>query len=206
MTKAAREKLRKSRAAKQAENYTVNKYVKELEASLKAAGLKEREYQNEIERLKRELKTTRSQLKQAKSTNQQLREESVKLVGKYNSAIKGLTKSQTEVSNFIKSKVQSVKMSKEQIFEMYRGINYSHFWERVLSTIEWKSEHWTEEQAQRALAEAQERMSNWSSQRIREIVRLAELRSTWYDSDAQWNSSELTRYTAFSLHKLIMSY
>lgn len=206
MTREARKKLVRSRAAKQAENYTVNKYVRELEASLKAAGLKEKEYQNEIERLKKELKTTRSQLKQAKSTNKQLREESAKLVGKYNAAIKGLAKSQKEVSNFIKSKVQSVKMSKEQVFEMYRGINYSHFWDRVLSTIEWRSEHWTEEEAQRALAEAQNRMSNWSSQKIREIIRLAELRSTWYDSDAQWNSSELTRYTAFSLHKLIMSY
>ena len=127
MTREARKKLVRSRAAKQAENYTVNKYVRELEASLKAAGLKEKEYQNEIERLKKELKTTRSQLKQAKSTNKQLREESAKLVGKYNAAIKGLAKSQKEVGNFIKSKVQSVKMSKEQVFEMYRGINDSHF-------------------------------------------------------------------------------
>lgn len=95
MTKAAKEKLRKSRAAQQAENYAINKYIRELEASLKAAGVRENKLKSELENLKQELKQTRSELKRAKATNKELRAKTGDLIQKFDNKIKKLNKPST---------------------------------------------------------------------------------------------------------------
>lgn len=207
MTRAAKEKLRKSRAAQQSENYAINKYVRDLEASLKAAGMKQKELETELKKVKAELKSTREQLKREKASNQQLRQASTQITGKYNAAIKALKNQVKNAENTSKVTIKPAKASKEQVFEMYRQTNYAHFWSRVLEMVEWKDDRWTEPgEAERKLAEAQAEMDSWDSQRIREFVRRANLRSTWYDSDAQWNSEELRKLRAKSLYDLIMTY
>lgn len=95
MTREAKRKLIKSRAAQQAENYAINKYVRELEASLKAAGIREEKLKEELKNLKSELKTTRSQLRQAKSTNKELRAKTGDIIQRFDSKIKKLNKIST---------------------------------------------------------------------------------------------------------------
>lgn len=90
MTRTAKKQLRRSKAAQQAENHAINKYVRELEASLKAAGIKEEQLRKELENVKSELKTTRQQLRQAKATNKELRMQTGNLIQKFDSKIKKL--------------------------------------------------------------------------------------------------------------------
>ena len=95
MTRKEKRKLIKSKAAQQAENYAINKYVRELEASLKAAGVREEKLKEELKNLKSELKTTRSQLRQAKSTNKELRAKTGDIIQRFDSKIRKLNKIST---------------------------------------------------------------------------------------------------------------
>ena len=95
MTRKEKRKLIKSKAAQQAENHAINKYVRELEASLKAAGVREEKLKEELKDLKSELKTTRSQLRQAKSTNKELRAKTGDIIQRFDSKIKKLNKIST---------------------------------------------------------------------------------------------------------------
>ena len=92
-------------------------------------------------------------------------------------------------------------LSKEQVFEIYRGVDYNHFWERVESVIDVT----TDEDAI-LLKKAKEYMANMSSEQIRTLIRIGGLRSTWYDSDSEWNASELSGYDLKGLCLLILSY
>ena len=71
MTKKAREKLRRSRAAEQAENYAINKYIRQLEASLKAQDTQIKELQTELTKVKQELKSTSSKLRREKASHKE---------------------------------------------------------------------------------------------------------------------------------------
>ena len=95
MTRKEKRKLIKSKAAQQAENHAINKYVRELEASLKAAGIREEKLKEELKNLKSELKTTRSQLRQAKSTNKELRAKTGDIIQRFDSKIKKINKIST---------------------------------------------------------------------------------------------------------------
>ena len=95
MTRKEKRKLIKSKAAQQAENHAINKYVRELEASLKAAGVREEKLKEELKDLKSELKTTRSQLRQAKSTNKELRAKTGDIIQRFDSKIRKLNKIST---------------------------------------------------------------------------------------------------------------
>ena len=53
---------------------------------------------------------------------------------------------------------------------------------------------------------AKEYMANMSSEQIRTLIRIGGLRSTWYDSDSEWNASELSGYDLRGLCLLILSY
>lgn len=48
------------------------------------------------------------------------------------------------------------------------------------------------------------KVASLSSQRIREIVKITKLHSTYYDSDASWNAAELADWTIDELHKMFM--
>lgn len=89
------------------------------------------------------------------------------------------------------------KLTKDQLFEMYRSSNLTRFWDRIQQVTEISAEK---------LAEMQQRMASWSSQRLRDIIRVGGWRSTWYDSDANWNSSELNGWDERNLYAFIMSY
>ena len=89
------------------------------------------------------------------------------------------------------------KLTKDQLFELYKSSNSTRFWERVLQV------HNIDPQK---LAEMQEKMSSWTSQKLRDIIRIAGWRSTWYDSDAEWNSSEIIPWDERNLYAFIMSY
>lgn len=95
MTRAGKKALARSRAAQQAENYAINKYVRELEASLKAAGIREEKLKSELASLKQELKQTRSELKRTRATNKELRAKTGDLIQRFDSKIKKLNKPST---------------------------------------------------------------------------------------------------------------
>lgn len=95
MTRLEKRQLRKSRAAQQAENYAINKYIREIEASLKAAGIREEKLKSELANLKQELKQTRSELKRAKATNKELRAKTGDLIQGFDNKIKKLNKPST---------------------------------------------------------------------------------------------------------------
>lgn len=95
MTRLEKRQLRKSRAAQQAENYAINKYVRELEASLKAAGVREEQLRKELAEVKSELKTTRAELKRTKATNKELRAKTGDIIQRFDSKIKKLSKVST---------------------------------------------------------------------------------------------------------------
>lgn len=71
MTKKAREQLRKSRAAEQAENYQINKYLKQLEKSLANKGIEVNNLQEELKKAKEELKRTTRELRKERSSHQE---------------------------------------------------------------------------------------------------------------------------------------
>ena len=89
------------------------------------------------------------------------------------------------------------KLTKEQVFEMYRNSNQERFWDRITQVHQFDPQK---------LEEMQARMSTWNSQKLRDIVRVAGWRSTWYDSDAQWNASEVAGWDEKNLYAFIMSY
>ena len=106
-------------------------------------------------------------------------------------------KAQNEVKA-IKTAIKDIspKLSKEVLFEIYKSSNQTRFWERVTQVHQIDSEK---------LQEMKERMATWDSQKLRDVIRMAGWRSTWYDSDAEWNASELARWDERNIYALIMS-
>ena len=99
------------------------------------------------------------------------------------------------VKNIIKQ-IQP-KLTKEQVFEMYRNSNQERFWDRMTQVHQFDP---------KKLQEMKAKMATWDSQKLRDIVRVAGWRSTWYDSDAEWNASEVTGWDERNLYAFIMSY
>lgn len=89
------------------------------------------------------------------------------------------------------------KLTREQVFEMYRGSNQERFWDRMTQVHKFDPEK---------LQEMRNKMASWDSQKLRDIVRVAGWRSTWYDSDAEWNASEVAGWDEKNLYAFIMSY
>lgn len=92
-------------------------------------------------------------------------------------AIKRAEKAEAEVRT-VKNILKEIqpKLTKEQLFEMYRSSNLTRFWERMTSIHQYD---------QAKLLEMQQKMSTFDSQKLRDIIRVMGLRSTWYDSDAE---------------------
>lgn len=113
-------------------------------------------------------------------------------------AIKRAEKAEAEVRT-VKNILKEIqpKLSKEQLFEMYRSSNLTRFWERMTSIHQYDQEK---------LLEMQQKMSTFDSQKLRDIIRVMGLRSTWYDSDAEWNSSEAAGWDERNLYAFIMSF
>lgn len=88
MTKIEKKQIRKSKAAQQAENYMINKYIKSLEADLRAANIKTEQLEKELSNIKKELKSTRAELKRSKASNKELRARTGQLIQNFNAKIK----------------------------------------------------------------------------------------------------------------------
>ena len=133
--------------------------------------------QSKVQLLKSTIKTARSQAK---------------------AAIKRAEAAEAEVRT-VRNILKEVKpkLSREQLFEMYRDSNLARFWQRMMQLHDYDPDK---------LAEMQEKMSKWSSQKLRDMIRVMGLRSTWYDSDAQWNASEASGWDERNLYAFIMSY
>lgn len=113
-------------------------------------------------------------------------------------AIKRAEKAEAEVRT-VKNILKEIqpKLTKEQLFEMYRSSNLTRFWERMTSIHQYD---------QAKLLEMQQKMSTFDSQKLRDIIRVMGLRSTWYDSDAEWNASEAAGWDERNLYAFIMSF
>ena len=140
------------------------------------------------------IKSKAGQVKSAQQTVQELQ-----------TALKKIVKTTKQLTKKIKQpKILFGKkptLTKEQVFEIYRHIDYTRFWMRIESVINFDSVADREK-----LAEMKLHMAEMSSDNIRNLIRITELRSTWYDSDAQWNANELVKYDVDNLYNIIMSY
>ena len=140
------------------------------------------------------IKSKAGQVKSAQQTVQELQ-----------TALKKIVKATKQITKNIKQpKILFGKkptLTKEQVFEIYRQIDYTRFWMRIESVIDFDSVENREK-----LAEMKLHMAEMSSDNIRNLIRITELRSTWYDSDAQWNANELVKYDVDNLYNIIMSY
>ena len=180
--------------------------------ALKESNERVKQLEKEVERLKRELskyKTQSAQQRQRiKSLQGQLSAEKVKVT----SLQKGLRiqkskarqararqRKAEEETIALKTAIKNItpKLTKDQLFEMYRSSNFTRFWERVQQVTQIDPQK---------LAEMQAKMASWSSQQLRDIIRVGGWRSTWYDSDADWNSAELSGWDERNLYAFIMSY
>lgn len=161
-----------------------NDLLKQRVKSLSATTAKQRQI----------IKSKAGQVKSAQQTVQELQ-----------TALKKIKKATRQITKTIKSpKILFGKkptLTKEQVFEIYRQIDYTRFWMRIESVIDFDSVEDREK-----LAEMKLHMAEMSSDNIRNLIRITELRSTWYDSDAQWNANELVKYDVDNLYNIIMSY
>lgn len=161
----------------------------------------------ENENLKQQVKSlstaSAKQRQRIKSQIGQLKAAEVKVASLKKALIRTAKVAKTIAERTTKPKIAFGKavLSKEQVFEIYRGVNYNHFWERVESVIE----PITQEDFA-LLNEAKLHMSLMSSEKIRMLIKLAGLRSTWYDSDPSWDAGELENYSIRDIHAIIMSY
>lgn len=161
----------------------------------------------ENENLKQQVKSlstaSAKQRQRIKSQIGQLKAAEVKVASLKKALIRTAKVAKTIAERTRKPKIAFGKaaLSKEQVFEIYRGVNYNHFWERVESVIE----PITQEDFA-LLNEAKLHMSSMSSEKIRMLIKLAGLRSTWYDSDPSWDAGELENYSVRDIHAIIMSY
>ena len=126
-------------------------------------------------------------------------QKSLRIARKSNKVAKQKVQAIEAENKAIKEIIKQIKptLSKEQVFEMYRNSNLNRFWARV-----------TEVQAidEEKLVEMRNKMASWTSQKLRDAVRVAGWRSTWYDSDAEWNSSELSGWDERNIYAFIMSF
>ena len=170
----------------------------------------------ELERRNRELEKRLSKFstqsaktrQQVKSLQGQLRAERAKVqsltttIRAQKVKIRKIRAREREAQQAVKSIKQAIrdiapKLSRDQLFELYKDSNQRRFWDRVTQVHQFDPEK---------LAEMKARMSTWSSQKLRDIIRIGGWRSTWYDSDADWNSSEMSGWDERNLYAFIMSY
>lgn len=168
----------------------------------------------ELARLRKENENLRQQVKTLSTASAKQRQRIKSQIGQLKAAeikVASLKKALIKTAKVVKTIAErttrpkiafgKAALSKEQVFEIYRGVDYNHFWERVESVINVL----TEEDAE-LLRRAKEHMANMSSEQIRTLIRIGGLRSTWYDSDAEWNATELLGYDLKGICLLILSY
>lgn len=177
------------------------------EAYARIAELEKRNQQN-LRTITKYKSSAKQQRQRASSLAGQLKAERAKVVAlqrgikiqkaKVKTATKRQKAAEAEVK-VVKNIIKQIqpKLTKEQVFEMYRNSNQTRFWERMTQVHQFDPQK---------LQEMQAKMATWDSQKLRDIVRVAGWRSTWYDSDAEWNSSEVTGWDERNLYAFIMSY
>lgn len=180
--------------------------------ALKESNERVKQLEKEVEKLKRELSKYKTQSAQQRQRIKSLQGQLSAEKAKVTSLQKGIRVQKIRVKRAvarqrsaekqtaaIKQAIKNItpKLTKDQLFEMYRSSNLTRFWDRVQQVTEISPEK---------LAEMKAKMASWSSQQLRDIIRVGGWRSTWYDSDANWNSSELSGWDERNLYAFIMSY
>lgn len=172
-----------------------NQRIKYLELQNKQLKERIQKLESSSKRQRQVKKSQQGQLTAAKSKAKAIKMTVSRMSRKRKKTIK---KNKIRVEKAKKIKIESAKMSKEQVFEMYRDHNQRRFWERVFLVH-------PEINLER-LEEMKAVVRKMSSSLLRDMIRTAGLRSTWYDSDASWNSAELNGWDEENLYALVMSY
>lgn len=166
------------------ENLELRRQLSKFKTTSAKSRQRERSLRGQLNAAKQEVAQLKKGLTYQKQQNKRLRQ-----------AEKAATAEVKRVKEIIKQ--ITPKLSREQIFEIYKTSNQKRFWQRAIQVIEFTPEK---------LAEMQQKMNQWSSQKLRDFVRVAGLRSTWYDSDGEWNASEIAVWDERNLYAMIMSF
>lgn len=172
--------------------------VSELEAQNKRLQKEVNKFKTQARRERQRSSSLRGQLKAEQARVEQLRATIRTVRIKARAATKRAEAAEADV-RVVKNILKEIqpKLTKEQVFEMYRNSNLTRFWDRLTQVHQFDPEK---------LQEMQQKMASWTSQKLRDIVRVAGWRSTWYDSDAEWNASEVAGWDERNLYAFIMSY
>lgn len=172
--------------------------VARLEAQNKQLQREVSKFRTQARRERQRSSSLRGQLKSEQAKVEQLKATIKTVRVKAKAATKRAEAAEADVRT-VKNILKEIqpKLTKEQVFEMYRNSNLTRFWDRLTQVHQFDPQK---------LQEMQQRMASWDSQKLRDIVRVAGWRSTWYDSDAEWNASEVAGWDERNLYAFIMSY
>lgn len=172
--------------------------IKVLEEQNKKLAREVSKYKTQAKRERQRSSSLRGQLKAEQAKVETLRSSIKTIRIKTRAAQRKAEAAEAEVRT-IKNILKEIQptLTREQVFEMYRTSNLDRFWARLLQVHEFDPEK---------LEEMRAKMATWDSQKLRDIIRVAGWRSTWYDSDAEWNASEVAGWDERNLYAFIMSY
>lgn len=172
--------------------------IKELEAQNMKLAKQVTKFKTQAKRERQRSSSLRGQLRAEQAKVESIKA-SIKVArGKQRAAEKRAEAAEAQVRT-VKNILKEIKptLTKEQVFEMYRGSNFNRFWDRMTQVHQFDPQK---------LQEMKNKMATWDSQKLRDIIRVAGWRSTWYDSDAEWNSSEVAGWDERNTYAFIMSY
>lgn len=172
--------------------------IEQLELQVKKQSKSLQKYKTSAAKARQQARSLEGSLKAEQAKVAALRKTLKTQKVKVKKAEKRQKAAEAEVAT-VKNLIKQIKptMSREQVFELYKVSNQNRFWERMTSVHQFDPEK---------LAEMQQKMATWDSQKLRDIIRIAGWRSTWYDSDAEWNASELAGWDERNTYAFIMSY
>ena len=172
--------------------------IRSLEAQNKKLMSEVTKYKTQTRRERQRSSSLRGQLRAEQAKVESIKA-SIKVArGKQRAAEKRAEAAEAQVRT-LKNTLKEIKpkLTKEQVFEMYRSSNFNRFWDRMTQVHQFDPQK---------LQEMKNKMATWDSQQLRDIIRVAGWRSTWDDSESEWNSSELAGWDEKNTYAFIMSY
>ena len=172
--------------------------IRQLEEQNRKLQAQVQKYKTQARRERQRSSSLRGQLRAEQAKVESIKT-SIKVArGKTKAAEKRAEAAEAQVRT-VKNILKEIKptLTKEQVFEMYRSSNLDRFWDRLTQVHQFDPAK---------LQEMRAKMASWTSQKLRDIIRIAGWRSTWYDSDAEWNASELAGWDERNTYAFIMSY
>lgn len=172
--------------------------IRQLEEQNKKLQAQVQKYKTQAKRERQRSSSLRGQLRAEQAKVESIKASIKAARGKTRAAEKRAEAAEAQVRT-VKNILKEIKptLTKEQVFEMYRSSNLDRFWDRLTQVHQFDPQK---------LQEMRAKMAEWDSQKLRDIIRIAGWRSTWYDSDAEWNASEVAGWDERNLYAFIMSY